>query len=629
MKRLERYVENIKEIRKLSSLSLDDISFAEEYGDFLATNFVKIRVLAMENMDIIDKVLNPLLAPDRDLTDEEYHALDNLRGSLSDSLSLEDLDLHIANIVAQKLLLDPHCKDNIATQIKQGDVSIRIYCSLLNYYNRVSLSKDKLYGAFQQAEEIGDTFLLLLQEEQFKKLPDQSSKDLVLINSQYLSWLYESITGKSNVNNKVFTVLKKTLDLCDSSFYNEYAPDFDWIDYNFRTLKYISILTECNNRRGFSKAQLKEILKYSEKLFSMWKNMPNRKSFIDANVLEMFVLRNRYLNGVIDVKAYKTHLVRLYKGRNKHAHNIDSVYLNMVLPIEFMTVLDKENLSEREKRTLQIMYQNILSYIFSPKTDGILSLLLAYITKFLDNFIELAGGITFKELCLNILAALHVPTYVHTHMVADISRCLTEHIIKVHPELFAGMKGFTSIKKVKKNSEQIVLFAYEAALCHDIGKIPMLDTILVYGRKLLNEEFQTIIQHPDIGARLSVKHLSTRDYTSIIQGHHKWYDGSKGYPFSFDNTDLPEKTIIDIVMIADCLDAATDKIGRSYSPGKNLDDVIMEFRNEAGTHYSPYIIELFDKPEVIDDLNYLLDVKRRVHYEESYYLLRSMQDKEQ
>ena len=88
MKRLERYVENIKEIRKLSSLSLDDISFAEEYGDFLATNFVKIRVLAMENMDIIDKVLNPLLAPDRDLTDEEYHALDNLRGSLSDSLSL-------------------------------------------------------------------------------------------------------------------------------------------------------------------------------------------------------------------------------------------------------------------------------------------------------------------------------------------------------------------------------------------------------------------------------------------------------------------------------------------------------------------------------------------------------------
>ena len=76
MKRLERYVENIKEIRKLSSLSLDDISFAEEYGDFLATNFVKIRVLAMENMDIIDKVLNPLLAPDRDLTDEEYHAME-------------------------------------------------------------------------------------------------------------------------------------------------------------------------------------------------------------------------------------------------------------------------------------------------------------------------------------------------------------------------------------------------------------------------------------------------------------------------------------------------------------------------------------------------------------------------
>ena len=145
----------------------------------------------------------------------------------------------------------------------------------------------------------------------------------------------------------------------------------------------------------------------------------------------------------------------------------------------------------------------------------------------------------------------------------------------------------------------------------------------------MNEEFNTITKHPSLGAKLSQNHISTRDYTSIIHGHHKWYDGTKGHPFYFDNTDLPEKTVIDIVMIADCLDAATDKIGRSYSTGKYLDDVIMEFKVDSGSRYSPYVIELFDKPEVIEDLNYLLETKRRIHYEESYYLLRTMQEKEQ
>lgn len=629
MKSLERYAENIKEIRKLSSLSLDDITHAEEYGDFLATNFVKIRVLAMENIEIIDKKLTPLLDPEHNLSDEEYEALDRLRDSMSDNLSLEDLDLFIANRIAQKLILDPRCKDNIAMQIKQADVSIGIYYSLLSYYRRVFCDKSKLNEIFQQAEEIGDTVLYLLKESEFSNLPDNHTKELVLTSSRYISFLYEPVTSNSRANAKVLGILKKSLELSDTAFYNENAPEFDWNEHIITTLKYFALLTECNNERGFSKTQLREILKYTEKLSAIWKNTPNRKAILDGNVLEMFLLRNRYLNGLIELSSYKAQLIRLYLGRSKHAHGVDSVYLNMLIPIEFMKVLDKNSMSEREKRTLQIMYQNILSYIFSPRTDGILSFLLGYITKFLENFIELPGEMAFKELCLNILAALHVPTYVHTHMVADITRCLTHHLVQAHPELYVGMRGLSSIKKVKKNSEQLVLYAYEAALCHDIGKIPMLDTILVYGRKLSDAEFATITQHPSIGYKLSEKHFSTSHFTSVIQGHHKWYDGSRGYPSDFDTTDLSEKVIIDVVTIADCLDAATDKIGRSYSTGKDFEEVITEFKSEAGTHYSPYVTELFDRVEVLDDLNYILNTKRRIHYEESYYLLRTMQEKEQ
>lgn len=628
MHKLDRYVENIKEIRKLSSLPLEDISKAEDYGDFLATNFVKIRILAMENIDILDKILLPLLASSEPLTDEQYSSLEFLRDNLSDPYSLEDFDLFIADKVAQRMMADASNKDILAHQIKEADIQIGINYSKMNYYGRVSAHRKSIVEVFQQGEEVSDTVLYFLNDEIFANLPDEASKEIIVKNSRYVSALYEQLYKDSKANTKIYRILKNSLSLCSNEFYNEQIPNYDWVDHEFRILKYFSLMSEFNNVRGFSKAQLREILKYNEQLAELWKTLPNRRELLDQGVLELFLLRNKHLNQKIKTSEYKEQLVALYKGRNKRAIGVDSVYLNMLLPIEFIMVLDVTTISEKEIRTLQIMYQNILSYIFSPNTEGILSFLLIYITKLLENFIEVPGGITFKDLSLNILAALHVPTYVHTHMVADITRCLTTHLITTHPELFAGMKGWSSVKMVHSKADKLIRYAYEAALCHDIGKIPMLDTILVYGRRLLDEEFNVIKQHPEIGAGLAKKHLSTRDYTAIIKGHHKWYNGAGGYPFDFDHTDLPEKTVIDIVMIADCLDAATDKIGRSYSNGKNLMDVVEEFKDDAGIRYSPYVVELFDLPEVIEDLNFLLDVKRRNHYEESYYLLHNMHEKE-
>ena len=108
------------------------------------------------------------------------------------------------------------------------------------------------------------------------------------------------------------------------------------------------------------------------------------------------------------------------------------------------------------------------------------------------------------------------------------------------------------------------------ALYHDIGKLYILDVISMYGRAILDEEFRAIKTHPFIGAELAMRFASIRDYADVIKGHHVWYDSSKGYPPDFDTAQSPYKVIIDIVMAADCLDAATDTIGRSYSQGRPL-----------------------------------------------------------
>ena len=159
---------------------------------------------------------------------------------------------------------------------------------------------------------------------------------------------------------------------------------------------------------------------------------------------------------------------------------------------------------------------------------------------------------------------------------------------------------------------------------HWIGKLYVIDTISMYGRGIMQSEFDLIRSHPDKGADLAGRHTSTEAFVDVIRGHHRWYDGSRGYPGNFDISKSPYKTIIDIVSVADCLDAATDGVGRSYRPGKTIDDFQKELAEGAGTRYAPYMTGLFSEPAIRDDLVYLLEKGREELYKDTYFLLKDL-----
>ncbi|MCR5337925.1 MAG: hypothetical protein K6E75_05140 [Lachnospiraceae bacterium] len=99
------------------------------------------------------------------------------------------------------------------------------------------------------------------------------------------------------------------------------------------------------------------------------------------------------------------------------------------------------------------------------------------------------------------------------------------------------------------------------------------------------------------------------------------------YPEEFDTSKSKVKTVIDIVMCADCLDAATDTIGRSYSRGKTMDEFIGELQEGSGTRYAPWLVDLFEQKEVKADLEYLLKESREINYRNTYHLLKNVHEK--
>lgn len=205
--------------------------------------------------------------------------------------------------------------------------------------------------------------------------------------------------------------------------------------------------------------------------------------------------------------------------------------------------------------------------------------------------------------------ATQVTTYAHSLHVAMIAQKLMEGILAYQPELVKGVLGERRNGKVFWDTKKCMDFIFEAAMYHDIGKNAIISVVNNDFRPLTDGEFAIIKKHPALGAELlKIAPSLYEKFRDTTLGHHKWYNGKGGYPEDFDNTKSPKRILIDIITLSDCMQAATERIGRNYKSGKNFDRVMEEFRRDAGTRYNPDLVNFIDAhQDVAHDLAALIN----------------------
>ena len=286
---------------------------------------------------------------------------------------------------------------------------------------------------------------------------------------------------------------------------------------------------------------------------------------------------------------------------------------NVLLPyVNFFYLNDLADVPFRRKRAaVKQMYEDIITiyhHRLDQQTDN------SYV-KYLNFFATYPRAIKYlKEeeriRYLNELnVATQVTTYAHSVNVAMIARELMEGILEYQPELLKGALGKIRHGKVLLNSKECLDFIYEAAFYHDIGKNGIISTVNNDYRPLTDEEYAIIKTHPALGAELlKIAPSLYEKYHDTTLGHHKWYNGKGGYPEDFDNTKSPNRILIDIITLSDCMQAATERIGRNYKEGKTFDMVMEEFRKGAGTKYNPDLVKFIDAhDDVARDLAVLIN----------------------
>lgn len=140
--------------------------------------------------------------------------------------------------------------------------------------------------------------------------------------------------------------------------------------------------------------------------------------------------------------------------------------------------------------------------------------------------------------------------------------------------------------KNEKYCDDIEVFAP----MHDIGKVGILDSILMAPRKLTPEEFQIMKTHTTLGYNIVKGKEEFEMAAAITLCHHEKFDGS-GYPNGIAGKHIPLSA--QITALCDVYDALRSK--RPYKEPWTHEATVQQITGSSGSHFDPDIIEVFTK----------------------------------
>ena len=413
----QKFVDYTIWIRELSSPQIIGVDNEESYREKLMVNFNRIGDIAQINSILMNDYLKPVLESDRLLTDEEISVLQELKDRMLNAYTMDNLDVPFLQHVALRLCEDAARKQDIEAIVRALDDYVMASYALLAMVRRIYPYSDSAIKIREDGLDAASSILEFLSPEKLATLPEGYLREEVLINSRYITTFFEYplTENDSELTERILNILRRALSLVDSPEYRSLAPDFDWTYHEFRILHYFSVMTIFHNMYGFNEEQLAEINGYAKRLLYIWIKDHSRLKEYNTNETILFtVTRCSYLAGEIDEEEYKKELRGLAGKAIENNFDANEMQLITSIPIEYILTLDPENVSEEDKQALTVFYKRLISYIHRMPKLGHLSFLLSELTFLMERFIEIEGVLDFENVCMELLAAIHPPTYVHS-----------------------------------------------------------------------------------------------------------------------------------------------------------------------------------------------------------------------
>ena len=562
-----------------------------------------IRLLRSDIETILKESLYPMLENIKDISDEDEADLFSTAQEISSYAN--KLDPGLALMIYQKLL--ERARD------KKDDDKILKYlywCGITLFFfdNR---QEEKILAYFEEGASYAKKYDLIEDPETRK-------------------YIHRCLGNRSMMMYDINPQKAIELDELTFSFWNGLIfsgkdPDFPWIHYFLSCLNYrYSALTKKSHTYPDSetKEMLQKILDTAISINKLFvKNRELLSAFGSARY-EFTLWEAQFLSGLISFEQLRENIARIQADTPPDDYSPNALYIRIQLDTYLMFYATKmQKLQDIRDEVTAVSMKNIIDYFsLIPMTTnpGDVNEYLRLIVNNLSAMFKPAEQLDF---ILKMTTFRHIPTYAHSIVVGKIASCLTEFLAVRNPDYFVGFMDIKQTEDTKSKIGELCRFAEIGGLCHDIGKIKFVNNPFMHVRILTEAELEAVKDHPSDGYKM----MATGDgavlhegYSDIILGHHKYYDNSGGYPENFDIAKSGYRIMIDIISVANVIDAATDDIGKTHADVKDLETICAEIIAETGRRYSPDVTALLEDAAVIGALTRILKEERQNAYYAAY-----------
>ena len=588
------------------------------YGDF-EERFLQIRRLFAQNKKYLDEqVFAPLIMGTSALSGEKAEELLEFSDHLAYTETLEMVDVRLAFFIVDALV--PYYE-------RGGDKVKYIHClfrrEMLAYnvgqiFDRGRLT-DALAGRYRNCilscAEKADAFVDDI--DGFAALPEKTQKELLTIGLFRATGYERPYYDEQMILRQIDSYQRYIRRLLNPAM-RQAAPEIKWNMQLYSAYTYLMDVQEFLDWHKTPDYILRMLDDAGDQALAlMQKNGTTSQRDPGA------VLSGKKAIGFYRGTTSFEEMVQKYVDWENESDPNEYDQLSMsgnVMPIVFVQGLCREHPEKIEscRGYLNAAQQRTFDYIRRSRDKGAYNTMQRFIGYMLDYYIELDHGIPFKTYFENLMIATQPTLTIHCSMVAEISLSIFDTLMQKRPELLAGVRGCLSAEEAKTRAEEIRAFLKECCFLHDAGKLFFLDTINQFGRMLMDDEFALIRLHAQMGYDVLQKRESTRPYAKAALYHHRWYNEQGGYPADVSYREEPDAILCQIVTCADCIDAATDSVGRAYSRGKTFEEMLEDMRRNSGRMFNPDLVALFDDASLCEDVENLLRYERERLYNQVF-----------
>ncbi len=625
---MEWYEEYISNTRQIKVLSVPPMAEHVDAGNFylkLYDNFTQIRALLNVNKDILSREVLPYIKKEKEIDEAREAQFDKLIELLFDESVIMSIDTFIC-VKVQELLADYDRKKGDWHELFESLSNLNGFYNMLGSIVYISgeevIAKGREY--FKKGFDTCTYCADFTDRENWNDLTDDE-KIKALQNKNYLTTFFNADAIDKNETEKMLKYIYEARNILEDGFHTGSWPK----DYPMDFYRMVTYFREINlfQTRNFPDMSRKELADYYKDIkWYIDYCLPKKSADRYEDSLEMQLVMIKpimyFLNILSFDKALKQmekHMfwsIKDYRGSGVKSEERLSGKTTAVIEIfsEIMNFIKTAGRTEEYAENISLLYKKLLGYVAAVRLESDqIDILYAGFASIIGNYAETPEGENFADFIIHFYALVHPPTYVHSKMVAEMTKTIADTVIDANPEIFTGILGCGNSEDVKARKNEILEFAYRCGLYHDVGKSLYLIVISIYYRGILDEEFDILKYHTKAGFDLMNKYESSKAYAETALMHHMWYDGSKGYP-ECAKRNLSFKPITDIVSVADSIDAATDIVGRSYAKGKTIDEMSAELSSMSGTRYAPFAVEAVNANKTKKQLEYLLDTGRKNYY---------------